>query len=63
MTVAELKKELEKYPDSMNVFVAPRVTEFTYGLVNSIESKEIDFYEDEYEGLPAKETVVIIDEQ
>ena len=51
MNVKELKKELEKYPESMEVFMAERKTEFMYGLVNSVSTKEINFKEspDDYE--------------
>lgn len=64
MTVAQLKKELEKYPNNMDVFVAERKTEFTYGLVNSVWSKKINFKDgpDDEEVL-ATELVVIIDEE
>lgn len=71
MTVKELQKELSKFPDDMEVFVGERLTEFSYGLVNSCYSKEISFTEDhngtdedEIEnGTFALETVVILDEQ
>jgi capsule polysaccharide export protein KpsE/RkpR len=67
MTVKELKEALAKYPDNMDVFVAERKTEFSYGLVNSIRSEEITFAEnpdfDEDEEVQAKDTVVIIDEE
>lgn len=63
MTVKQLKEELNKYPDNMDVYMAERKTEFSFGLVNSAFSKEIYFSEDE-EGEPlAKETVVILDEE
>lgn len=70
MTVKELKEKLSKYPDNMEVFVAERLTEFTYGLVNSCYSKEIRFTEDPYgtdedeieNGTYSLETVVILDE-
>lgn len=67
MTVNQLIHELSKYPGSMDVFVAPRVTDFTYGLANSVRSEEITFSEDDayidLDGPKAKDTVVIIDEQ
>jgi hypothetical protein len=67
MTVKELKEALAKYPDTMDVFVAERKTEFAYGLVNSIRSEEIIFAENpdfsEDEEVLAKDTVVIIDEE
>jgi hypothetical protein len=67
MTVKELKEALAKYPDTMDVFVAERKTEFAYGLINSIRSEEITFAEnpdfDEDEEVQAKDTVVILDEE
>jgi hypothetical protein len=65
MTVGQLRKELNKYPDSMDVFIAERVTEFTYGLVNSVRKEKITFEEnlDFRKGKLAKETVIIIDEE
>lgn len=63
MTVKELRQELEGLPDLMDVFVAERKTEFTYGLVNSANVKEINFLEDP-EGEPlAKDKVLILDEE
>jgi hypothetical protein len=64
MTVKELKLELAKYPDHMGVFMAERKTEFAYGLVNSVKSKQINFKEspDDDEVL-ARDTVVVLDEE
>ena len=47
MTVKQLKQELENLPDNMDVFLAERKTEFGYGLLNSIYTKEVFFTEDE----------------
>lgn len=67
MNVKQLKEALAKYPDTMDVFVSKRKTEFAYGLVNSIRSEEITFAEnpdfDENEEVQAKDTVLIIDEE
>lgn len=63
MTVKELKKQLEKYPDHMMVFIAERKTEFTYGLLNSIDSKEIAFKESPTDEVLATDHVVILDEE
>lgn len=46
MTASELIKELQKYPPNMDVFLDERLTEFKYGLLNSVGSKEIIFSED-----------------
>ena len=45
MTVKELKEKLNEYPDSMDVFLDERLTEFTFGLLNGIREQEILFYE------------------
>lgn len=47
MNVKELKEELSKYPDDMQVFLAERQTEFSFGLLNRVGSQDISFGEDE----------------
>jgi len=42
MTKAELIKILAMYPDNAEIFLAPRKSEFMYGLLNSATFKEID---------------------
>lgn len=63
MTIRQLKEELSKYPDSMDVFLDERYTEFSYGLLNSVHSKEINFSEDEDAEPMATDIVVILSEQ
>lgn len=63
MTVKELKSELSKYPDNMDVFMDERYTDFTYGLLNSVCQKEIEFSEDPDSKPWATDTVVILSEQ
>lgn len=63
MTIKELRQRLECMPDSMEVFVAERKTEFAYGLVNSVYIREITFSEDPDDGPIARDTVVILDEE
>ena len=64
MTVKELKNELEKYPDNMDIFIAERKTEFSYGLLNSVESKVIGFVESPNDTEPlGEDEVVILDEE
>lgn len=64
MTVKQLRDELSKYPDEMDVFMAERKTEFAYGLVNSTTQKVVNFMEQ-----PSDETslatvmAVILDEE
>jgi hypothetical protein len=64
MTVKQLKEALAKFPDDMEVFMAERKTEFAYGLLNSVKSREINFKEEPYdEEVLARDTVVILDEE
>jgi hypothetical protein len=63
MTVKELKEHLGQYPDDLDVFMAPRKTEFYYGLLNSVRIKTINFMEDP-EGEPlSSDEVIILDEE
>ena len=45
MTIKELKEKIKDLPDSMDVFVDERLTEFEYGLLNSAELKEVFYME------------------
>jgi hypothetical protein len=65
MTVKELKTELSKYPENMDVFIAERKTDFTFGLLNSVTKREVTFSEDpDYvTELNAKDDVLILDEE
>lgn len=63
MTVKELIKELSKYPEHMDVFISERKTEFTYGLLNSVSSKTINFSEEPDGETLAMDHVVILDEE
>ena len=62
MTVKQLKAELGKYPDHLDVFLDERLTDFTYGLCNSTSSREINFMEEPGGEPLAKDTVVILSE-
>lgn len=59
MTVKELKEKLKDVPDTMEVFIGERVTEFNYGLVNSAGVKNVLFYDD---GDPDNEDVQAYDD-
>lgn len=62
MTANELIRELKKYPPNMDVFLDERLTEFRYGLLSSVGSKEITFSEEE-DGHPiATDRVIILSE-
>lgn len=63
MTIKELKEIIASLPDNMDVFVAERKTEFTYGLVNSAVVREINFMEEPGGKILAKDNVLILDEE
>jgi hypothetical protein len=63
MTVIQLMEKLKHYPENMDVFMAPRKTEFTYGLVNSITHEDIDFMEEPGGKVLSSDEVVILDEE
>lgn len=63
MTVKELKKELEKYPDDMDVFLDGGKTDFQHGLLNTVRQQEIDFREEPGGPVLSNDDVVILDEE
>lgn len=62
MTVKELKNKLNEYPDNMDVFIDERLTEFTYGLANSVKMKKINFVDEPGGEVISRDNVVIISE-
>lgn len=46
MNVMQLKAMLNEFPDDMMVFIPSTISEYDFGLVNSVKSKDIRFYED-----------------
>lgn len=62
MTKKQLFEALKALPDNMDVFMGERLTEFTYGLVNSVQVKEIGFKEDNAPDSPvlAKDRVIVL---
>lgn len=62
MKVGQLKKQLEQFPDDMDVFIDERTTEFTYGLLNTVTMQEIPFMEEPGGKVMGKDTVVILSE-
>jgi hypothetical protein len=64
MNVKQLIEELKKYPETMDVFMAERRTEYAYGLLNSVSVKEVLFEpNDDFESEDvAKENCVILSE-
>ena len=63
MTKKELEEKLNEFPENTQVFMGKRVTEFGYGLVNSVYMKEIPLSEDEDGEELATEQVIVIDEE
>lgn len=63
MTKKDLIKALEPYPDNMDVFMAERTSDFAYGLLNSVSSREIPFMEEPDGPELSRDTVIILDEQ
>ncbi len=63
MTVKELKEKLATMPENMDVFVADRKTEFTYGLVNSAYVKEINLLEEPDGEVLSRDKVLVLDEE
>jgi hypothetical protein len=63
MTVKDLKNILSTLPDDMDVFMAERKTEFTYGLLNSAKVKEIYFSEEPEDEPECYTDVLVLDEE
>lgn len=63
MTVGELKQVLDSVPDHYDVFMDERVTEFTYGVVNSAEVKTVDFMEEPRGEILATGVVLVLSEE
>lgn len=62
MNVKQLKEKLSEYPDHMDVFMDERLTDFRFGLLNSVTSREIPFSEDPDGPELSRDTVVILSE-
>jgi len=63
MNVKELKEIIEKLPDHMDIFVAERKTEYSYGLVNSARVKKINMVDEPDGEVLSTETVLLLDEE
>ncbi|CRH24880.1 Uncharacterised protein [Chlamydia trachomatis] len=66
MKIKELKEKIANLPDNMDVFIGERVTEYSYGLVNSAEVRNILFYDmddPDNEEIQAKENVFVLTEE
>ena len=64
MTVKELKRKLEKYPDNMDVFITQINDAYPLALLESAEIIKANFYEDDdSENEPAKVDVVLLTDE
>ena len=63
MTVRKLIEKLIQYPENMEVFIAERKSEFTYGLLNSVSKQKINFMEEPNGEILSEYNVVILDEE
>lgn len=62
MTIKKLKEIIANLPDSMEVFVAERKTDFEYGLITGVYVKKINFMEEPDGEILCGDTVLILDE-
>lgn len=62
MNVRQIIELLSQYPEEMDVFFDAKSTEFTYGLVNEVDSKVINFLDGPGGRVLATDTVVILSE-
>ena len=65
MTLKEFREATAHLPDDMEIFIGERLTEEDYGLVNSVQTKEInvDNYEDPWEITSIHRKVIILTEE
>ena len=63
MIVKDLIEKLKQYPDNMEVFMDERITDFTYGLLNSVTEKEINFMEEPGGTILSRDKVIVLSEE
>lgn len=63
MTLKEFRKITEDLPEYLEIFVGERLTEFTFGLVNSAKVQEINFSEDINSKPIARNLVLVLSEE
>lgn len=63
MTVKELIEELQKHPETMDVYFYQPDAEFEYGMVNVANQEKINFKESKGGISMAEETVLVLDEK
>ena len=59
MTLKEFRKQTKDWDENLELFMGERLSEFKYGLINSIDLKKINFM-DEPNGEPLARTKVIV---
>lgn len=63
MTLGEFRKLTREMPDTIDLYVGERLTEFRYGLVNSATFKTIKFSEEpDGSGESAIDEVLVLEE-
>jgi hypothetical protein len=62
MNIKELKKIIKDLPDTMDVFMDERLTDFTYGLVNTAKVREIDFMKEPDGEVISSDNVLVLSE-
>lgn len=62
MTLKVFREKTADFPETMEIFVGERLTEFTYGLVNSVSIKEINFSEEPDGEVISREKVIVLQE-
>jgi hypothetical protein len=63
MTLGEFRKITAGYTDDLELFMDERRTDFKYGLVTSVEKKEIGFQEDPGSEILSRNEVIVISEE
>lgn len=62
MTLGEFRKKTADFPDNLDLFIDERLTDFKYGLVNSVGKKKINFSEELDSKILAKDEVIVLSE-
>lgn len=62
MTVRQLKQRLKHYPDDLEIYVPERSTDFAYGMIEHVESKEINFMEEPGGEIIGRQKVLVLSE-
>jgi hypothetical protein len=63
MTVKQLRQQLEKFPDHMEVYIHRTTDDFGYSPLETVENKKIPFSEEPGGKALSKEEVIILSEE